>query len=156
ANDLFRHYTCRSLLAHNRDRIGDALSRLASDAWSIQTATAALLMTPFMNVSTLVAVGLLSWRLEPRLAMLSLSLAPLLGATSLFFGRALKRRAKFARQAQSRITSLVQQTLSSMPVVQTFATAPDNRRSFDRLANDAVDWSQRGALVNSLYGMANG
>src|SRR5262249_43243930 len=52
ANDLFRHYTRRSLLAHNRDRIGDALSRLASDAWSIQTATAALLMTPFMNVST--------------------------------------------------------------------------------------------------------
>jgi len=156
AGDLFQHYTHRSLLLHHRDYIGDALSRLTGDAWSIHSLTATLLMSPLANVATLVAVGLLSWRLEPKLAMLSLLLAPFLGATSLFFGRALKRRAKFTRQAQSRITSFVQQTLSSLSLVQAFATTPDNRKSFERLANDAIDWSQRGALTNSLYGMASG
>ncbi len=156
ATDLFRHYTSRSLLVHSRDQIGDALSRLTGDTWSIQSATATVLTGPLMNVSTLVTVGVLSWHLEPKLAMLSLSLAPLLGGSSLFFGRVLKRRAKFARRAQSRLTSFVQQTLSSLSIVQTFATTPENRKSFERLASDAIDWMQRGALANSLYGMTNG
>ena len=60
------------------------------------------------------------------------------------------------REAQSRVTSFVHQTLTALPVVQAFATENHNRRQFKHLAGDAVNASQRGALVNKAYGVVSG
>jgi ATP-binding cassette subfamily B protein/subfamily B ATP-binding cassette protein MsbA len=156
ATDLFHRLQRLSLLFHSRRSVGDSLSRLTVDTWTIYSLTTDLLVAPVQRMFTLLAVGTVALRLDRQLGWTSLAMAPLLGASSLYFGRWLKKRALATRQAQSRLTSFVQQTLSAIPVVQCFGTEARNRRRFQDIAGEAVLWSQRGALINSGYGMANG
>ncbi len=155
AADVFARLERLSLRFHSRHQVGDSLSRLSGDTWAIYSVARAL-MTPLKSLVTLAIMGAVGFALDPVLAALCLLVAPFLAASARFFGKRLKRRARQSREASSRIASLVQQTLSSMPVVQTFGTEERNRQHFEDLADDAVEIAQRGRLVNSAFGLVNG
>ncbi len=156
ANDLFARLQRLSVLFHYRQPVGDSISRLTSDTWSVYTLTSTLLMSPIQQVMTLASVGLVAWNLDRQLAVLSLSTAPLLGASTFFFSERMKRRARRTREAQSRLTSFVQRTLTSIPLVQTFSAEDRNRRNFLTLADDVVKETRGAAIQSSGYGMVNG
>ena len=154
--DMFHKLQRRRLPIHNRSNIGDLLSRISGDSWCIQEVTASLVISPIKNTLALIALGSAGWQLNPQISLLSLLLAPLLAFSSWFFGRRMKARARVVREAQSRLSNFVQQTLASIPLVQAFGREDLNRRRFEDLAGDAIDWSQRRAVVDSLFGMTNG
>jgi ATP-binding cassette subfamily B protein/subfamily B ATP-binding cassette protein MsbA len=154
--DLFYKLQRRSLVRHGKHSVGDSLSRLSGDTWCLQIVTASLVTGPTANVLSFAAVGYLGWRLDPEIAVLSLMLAPLLAASSLWFGRRLKQQAKRGRESQARLMSFVQQTLAAIPVVQAFSREDFNTQRFEDLADEAADLSQRRALVNSAFGFVNG
>lgn len=153
---IFHRLQRLSLRFHANRSVGDSLSRVTGDAWCVYTLANGLLISPVSQILKLVAVGFIAWRLDPQLAVLSFLAAPVLGGSTLFFGRRLKSRARLGREAQSRIMSFVHQTLTSIPVVQSFGAEPHNRRRFEHLAGDVVSLSQRRALLDSSYGMVNG
>lgn len=155
STDLFHKLQRLSPLFHSRGAVGDHLSRLSTDSWCVYSLTAGL-FAPGQHALTIVTVGVVAWRLDAQLAGLSFLLAPLLAGSSIYFGRRMKNRARQGREAQARLVSFVQQTLSSIPVVQAFSTEQRNWRRFQSLASDAVALSQRGALVSSTYGLVNG
>jgi ATP-binding cassette subfamily B protein/subfamily B ATP-binding cassette protein MsbA len=156
AADLFDRFQRHSLLFHSRRSVGDLLSRLTGDTYCVYTLTENLLFSPGRNVLTLVTVGAVAWRLDPELTLLTLAIAPVMGGSAIFFSQWLKQRTRQNREAQSRLLSLVQQTLAAIPVVQAFATEGRNAQEFRLLAVDAVAVSQRGTLLNSAYGLVNG
>jgi ATP-binding cassette subfamily B protein len=153
---VFHRLQRLSMLFHSRRSVGDSLSRLTTDSWCVYSLTADVLMAPGQRVLTLSTIGIVAWKLDPGLATLSLLLAPALAASSFFFGRRLKIRARLGREAQSRLLSFVHQTLEAIPVVQAFGAEPDNGQRYQTLAADAVSLSQRGALLTSAYGLVNG
>ncbi|NEQ13585.1 MAG: ABC transporter ATP-binding protein, partial [Moorea sp. SIO3E2] len=153
---LFHRLQRLSLLFHSQRSVGDSLSRLTVDTYCVYTLTNALLVSPAQQVLTLLSIGIVAWNLEPTLTLLSLAVAPLMGGSTLFFGARLKRRTKLNREAQSRLLSFVHQTFTAIPVVQAFGTENRNRKQFQYLATDAVAQSQRGTLLKSTYGFANG
>jgi ATP-binding cassette subfamily B protein/subfamily B ATP-binding cassette protein MsbA len=153
---IFHRLQRLSLRFHANRSVGDSLSRVTGDAWCVYTLANGLLISPVSQILKLVAVGFIAWRLDPQLAVLSFLAAPVLGGSTLFFGRRLKSRARLGREAQSRIMSFVHQTLTSIPVVQSFGAETHNRRRFEHLAGDVVSLSQRRALLDSSYGMVNG
>ena len=153
--DLFNRLQRISLSEHNRRPIGDSLSRLSFDTWSVYSLTSGLL-TPGQHVLTLVTTAAVAWRLDRQLAVLSLAMAPLLAVSSFYFGRKLKRRARLGREAQSRLLSFVQQTLGAIPLVQAFSREELNRERFHTLSNESVALSQQGAVLNRTYGLVNG
>jgi len=154
--DLFHRLQRLSLLFHSRRPVGDSLSRLSEDTWSIYTLTAKVLISPAQQMLVLAMVGTIAYRLDRELSLVAIGMAPFLGASSFYFGRQMKRRAKHTRQAQSRLTSFIQQTMSSIPVIQSFGSEARNRRHFQVLADDVTWWAQRGTLFSSSFGMANG
>ena len=113
-------------------------------------------MCPVNTVFRVATYGFVAWQLDADLASVMFVLAPLLAVSSLYFGKRLKRRARLSREAQSRLMSFVQQTLSSIPLVQAFSTEDRNEQRFQDLASDAVALSQKGVLLNSTYGLLNG
>jgi ATP-binding cassette, subfamily B, bacterial len=156
AADLFHRFQRLSLLFHSKRTVGDSLSRLTGDTWCVYTVTGNLLIAPVQHVLTLVAVGAVAWKLDYHLTLVSLMAAPVLGVSALFFGRRLKRRTKQSREAQARLLSFLHQTLTAIPVVQTFATRERNVGQFRDLAADEVTRSQRGALIGRSQGLVNG
>ena len=156
AADLFHRLQRLSLLFHTRRTVGDSLSRLTGDTWSIYTVSASLLIGPMQNVATLIGIGVVAWKINSDLALLSLAMAPALGASALFFGNRLKMRTKLNREAQARVLSFVHQTLTAMPIVQAFDTRERNALHYKVLASDAVSRSQRTVVLNSSLGVVNG
>jgi ATP-binding cassette subfamily B protein/subfamily B ATP-binding cassette protein MsbA len=155
STDLFHRLQRLSLAYHARTPVGDSLTRLTGDTWSVYTLTNRL-FTPFEQALTLVTIGAIAWRLNPRLALFALGAAPLLAASSLFFGRRLKRRAREGREAHGRLASFVHQTLSALPVVQAFTAEARHARTFERLADDVVHLAQRGTLIGGAHSLVNG
>jgi len=156
AGAVFARLQRLSLLFHTRRPVGDSISRLSTDTWCVYSVTASLLIAPLQQVFTLATIGGLAWTLDPHLSMVSFALAPMLAGSSLYFGKRMKRRAHQTREAQTRLVSFVQQVLASIPLVQVFSAEDRNKRRFLELSADAVHWSQRGALLNSSFGLVNG
>lgn len=156
AADLFHRLQRLSLLYHSRASVGDSLSRLSGDAYCIYTLTDALLILPARYLLTLLTIGVVAWRLDPGLTVLTLAVAPLMAAIGLAAGSHLKRRSTENREAQSRLMSFVHQTLTAIPVVQVFARESVNRQQFQQLAAGAVAVSQRNVAARSAYGLVTG
>jgi ATP-binding cassette subfamily B protein/subfamily B ATP-binding cassette protein MsbA len=154
--DLFSKLQRLSLLFHSRRTVGDSLSRLTGDTWCVHGLTTSLLVSPLQHLFTLVTVSVVAWKLDPSLTTLSLCVAPLLGGSTLLFGRRLKRRTRQNREAQSRLFTFVHQTLSVMPAVQAFSTEERNRTMYRRLAEETARCSQRGALLGNTQGIVHG
>jgi ATP-binding cassette, subfamily B, bacterial len=156
AADLFQRLQRLSLLFHSRRPVGDSLGRLTEDAYGVYTLAEALLVSPLRHLLTLTIIGVIAWRLDPQLTLLSFAVAPAMCILALLLGARLKRRSRLSREAQSRLLSFVHQTLTAIPVVQAFDAGPRNRRQFSSLAEDAVALSQRGAILNGAVVLAGG
>jgi len=156
AGDLFGKLQRSSLLFHGRRSVGDSLSRLTDDTWCVYKVADGMLMAPFQQICTLVVTGSVAFALDPPLALLAVSVAPLLGASSKYFGQRLKRRAKLGHEARSRLLSFVHQTLGAIPIVQAFGAEIRNSERLQRLAGDVVSLNQRGHALASTYGLVNG
>jgi ABC-type multidrug transport system fused ATPase/permease subunit len=153
--DLFHRLQRLSLAFCSRQPVGDSIGRLFSDTWCVYTLTAGL-MSPGQHMVTLASTGFVAWKLDPYLAALTLAMAPFLAVSSRYFGNKLKGRARLGREAQSRLMSFVQQTLTAIPLVQAFSREDLNRRHFEHLSSQAVMLSQKGVLLNSTSGLVNG
>jgi ATP-binding cassette subfamily B protein/subfamily B ATP-binding cassette protein MsbA len=156
AEDLFRRLQRLSLLFHSTHPVGDSLSRLTGDTWSVFSVAQALLITPAQSLFTLLTVGLIAWQMDPVLTLLSLIFSPVLAISAVFFGNHLRRRARRNREAQSSLMAFVHQTLTALPVVQAFGTELRNRHRFQHLSRDAITRSQRSVLLRNSYGLING
>ena len=155
ATDLFGRYQRLSLSFHRRHPVGDALDRLSGDTYAIYDATRLLLVTPIEKVITIAAVGLVAWNLDARLTLLSFAAAPLMAGFAIWLGPRLRSRERRRREARSRITTFVHQTLTAIPVVQSFGAERQNAATYSELADDLVAVSQRNRLAHSLFEMSN-
>jgi len=95
AEDLFARLQRRSLLFHKRNTVGDSLSRVTVDCWSVYQITDALVFSPLHALLSMGAMIFLMAQLDLRLTLLALAnllvnyflsvnsarfIAPLLGA----------------------------------------------------------------------------
>jgi ATP-binding cassette, subfamily B, bacterial len=156
AADLFRRLQRLSLLFHNRRSVGDALTRLTGDAQAVNTVTHLLLLGPLQHIFTIASVGVVAWQLDAELAVLSLVILPVLATSTRFFGRALKRRAQRSREAQGKLFSFVQRTLTALPMVQSFTAEDRNTQQFDQIMAMETARARRENVVQSGFQSFNG
>jgi ATP-binding cassette subfamily B protein/subfamily B ATP-binding cassette protein MsbA len=83
------------------------------------------------------------WRVNLKLTFITLAVFPPLLATMYFFGRGMNRRSLAAHQADSKVTSLVQQNISNLPVIQSFTREPRESSAF----GEQVDQSLRARIA---------
>ncbi|MBA3341775.1 MAG: ABC transporter ATP-binding protein, partial [Gemmatimonadaceae bacterium] len=156
AADVFRRLQRVSLLLHTQRKVGDSLTLLTHDVWGVYTMCEAVLIGPARHLLTVVAIGLVAWRLDPGLTLLSLTIIPALAATARFFGPRLLKKARGNRELQAKLFSFMQQNLSALPMVQAFGTETRNNFEFGRLADLGVLQLRRNALLKSWYSTVSG
>jgi ATP-binding cassette subfamily B protein/subfamily B ATP-binding cassette protein MsbA len=118
--EVFARLQRLSLRFHQGRSAGDLIYRASWDTYALQTLFQQGLMT-FLTalLSLLLMVGIM-WRLNLALTFVALALAPLLVMGIRVFGRAMRDRTALAQQADSRVTSLVQQSIAALPLTQSY------------------------------------
>ena len=130
--------------------VGDALTRVSSDVGCAWAVSEALLLAPWQQGIRIAGVGILAFGLDPRLAAMVFAVAPLLALWAIVFGSRLKRDARELREASARLTSFVQQSLSSVSLVQIFGAEDREGHRFRGLAAQAASAAQRQQLDPGL------
>lgn len=147
AADLYDKLQARSL-AHHHDRpLGDSLNRLFGDSWSLYTIAYALLNVPLQHSVTIVAIGFVAWRTDPTLSLIAVGVVPAATILSYALAHWLRRLAHDEARLTSEIMSFVQQTLSAIPLIQTYSAARHTDKVYRGFAGRGVDIAKRAALV---------
>src|SRR5262249_37775649 len=120
AGDLYVKLQRRSLVHHKERTVGDSLNRLFGDSWSLYTISYALLTVPLQHLATVAVIGFVAWRVDPALTQIALGIVPVATALSYMLASRLKRLAREEAKLTSEIMGFVQQTLSAIPLIQTF------------------------------------
>jgi ATP-binding cassette, subfamily B, bacterial len=156
AHDLYGTLQRRSLLFHSRASVGDLLSRITGDTWSIYTLASALLITPAQAAFIVVMTVAVMTSLEPQLTLLALAVAPLMAFTSYHFGRPIKEIAAGRREVEARIQSHVQRTMRGIPVIKAFGQEDRESARFQSFAEDAIRMHRRGAIAAGYFDLGGG
>ncbi len=154
--DLFARLQRLSPIFHSRHSPGDLLVRLGGDTYCVYNVAETLFVTPVQHVLTLLLIAVVAWRLDARLTVISLALAPVMAASVYWLGPILKRRAKQQRVNDSSLVSLVHQTLGSIPLVQAYSSGKRNVEQYRALADHGVALRQKTSLINNASSVISG
>ena len=156
AEDLFARLQRRSLTFHKRTPVGDLLGRVTVDSWCVYRIVDTLIVTPAHALLTIAAMIFLMAQLNGRLTLIALALAPLMVGASFLMGKPLRAVARLKREVESRLQSHIQQTLTGLPVVQSYGQEERESTRFTRFADDAIRTQQRSALLGSVNSLSSG
>jgi len=119
--ELFDRMQRLSLAFYQRRNQGDLIYRATWDTYAFQTIFQQGLFKFINALATVLLMLVVLWRLNLSLTLMTLAVFPPLIAVMYFFGRGMNRRGLAAHQADSKVTSLVQQNIASLPLVQSYA-----------------------------------
>jgi len=133
---LFTHVQSLAARFFDRNPVGRLVTRLTTDVDVINEMFAAGGMTILMDAVTLVGIVVIMLAIDFRLALVTLSLVPLIAVAINFFRLKARSNYRLIRERIARLNSYLQEALAGMTVIQLFAREPRSRGEFDAF-NDA-------------------
>lgn len=128
--DLFAHMQRLSLRFHDRQRTGDLITRLTSDAQAIRDVVSGGSILFVTNASLLAGMLTIMFWLNWEFALAALSVAPALFWSVFRYTRRVKAAARTARTSEGLLASVAQETLSSIRIVQGLAQEEQQSERF--------------------------
>lgn len=118
---MFRKFQRLPLAYFDRHQTGETMSYITNDVAAIQSALVDKLIEMVTEGSILIGSIAMMIYLDWKLSLLTLVVIPLVGQAMKIFGRKLKRNGTLIQERMADITSLLQESISSIRVVKSFA-----------------------------------
>ena len=130
---LFGHLQTMSVGFYSRKRAGVLISRMSNDVEALDTLVSDGIVTLFGSSLTLIGTAVILFTLDPELALITYTVFPILGVASLVFRIVSADAYKATREKVAAITAYLQETLSGIRVVRSFAQEPRHLKHFAEL-----------------------
>lgn len=118
---LFGHLQRLSLSYHDRQRVGDLVSRVTVDIDRVQSMLVAIFDTFIPNIVMLVGLAVVMIWLDPSFGLLALAVAPPLFFVTYRYTTRIKLAARRGREADALIAAHANETLGAVRSVQAFS-----------------------------------
>jgi ATP-binding cassette subfamily B protein len=135
--DLVAHLQRLPAAFFDRNPVGRLVTRLTTDVDVINEMFAAGALTILMDLATLLGIVGIMLAIDWRLALVTLSVAPVLAVAINFFRLKARHNYRAIRDRLARLNAYLQEALAGMVVIQLFARERASEQRFARL-NDAV------------------
>jgi ATP-binding cassette subfamily B protein len=153
---LFARLQRRSLLFHSRTPVGETLNCIGRDSWCVYLFLDAAVIAPLTAILAVIGMAWLMAQLDLMLAWVALASAPLMVVASFLVGKPLRAAANLRREIEGRLASHLHQTLSGLPVVQSFVQEDREHQRFEQFADAAIRAQQRSTLLGSFNSLSAG
>lgn len=130
-NEVFGWLQRLSLRFHQGRNTGDLIHRAAWDTYSFQTLFQQGLMTSASAALSFGMMVVVMAQLNGRLTLVALATVPLLLLVIRTFGARMTEQGASAQQADSQVTSLVQQNIAALPLVQSYTREEHEAQRFN-------------------------
>ena len=149
--EIFRHLQRLSIGFYSRRQAGVIISRLTNDVQALDQLVSDGVVTLFQSTLLLVGTGVILFTLDARLALLTMLVFPVLGAASLAFRIISAEAYRLTREKVALITAYLQETLSGIRVVRSFAQEERHMARFGELNDENRDANMRTVHLNAAY-----
>ncbi|MGM1047240.1 MAG: ABC transporter ATP-binding protein [Bacillota bacterium] len=133
-NKLYQHTLSLDLKFYDRNRTGDLMARLTGDVNQLQELVSANSFSIVADVITFAAIVGYLFYTDWQLALLTLITLPLLFVTSRFFSLRIKSAYRSVRQVSADLNNSLQDTLSGIRMIKSFASEDTEAEQFSRLS----------------------
>jgi ABC-type multidrug transport system fused ATPase/permease subunit len=151
SSDLFAKLQRLSLSFHGRHTVGDLLQRVSGDVFVVHMAVSQVAIPVAVSLLSLTGMSLILLRLDPLLALVALAVVPLLMAALAGFSRPMNDAMTRQYQRQGALMALVEQSLSSIKVIQGFAREPFMQEKLEDEAQKLGEAYHDSTIVTGLY-----
>jgi len=151
---LFDRLQALSLRFHAESRVGDAIYRLHQDSSTVTQLIEVLILTPLFAASRFVFSLGVVLLFDPGLALLLAGVWPPALLLAAYVAQRLRARFRIAREAQSDLTSRIQETLAGIRVLKAYGAEPREQARFERDSRAAFDAAFRARMLFAVFGVA--
>ncbi len=148
---LFGHLQTMSVGFYSRKRAGVLISRLSNDVEALDTLVSDGIVTLFGSSLTLIGTAVILFTLDAQLALLTYIVFPILGIASFGFRIVSADAYRATREKVASITAYLQETLSGIRVVRSFAQEPRHVARFAELNEENRGANMKTVHLNAAY-----
>lgn len=150
-HELYEHLERLSFSFFDQAYTGQLMARATEDVNAIRRFFWVVPRTLVQSLGTLVAVSVMLFLMNWRLAAISLSVLPLLALATVHFSRKARHLFLEVQQQFGVMTTVLQENLAGARVVRAFAREDAERARFDAELKDLQDRSLKAAWWSALY-----
>ncbi len=148
---LFRHVQHLGLAFHDTSRLGDTITRITEDTRSIrELATTAVLQTA-TAVVTVAGILLVMVARDWKLGSVGLLAVAIVGPMVWYFRRKIERASRQRRAREGELTSVTQETMSSIRLVKTLGREAHQQDAFGRQSSESAQIGLEVARLEAAY-----
>ncbi|HVP31237.1 MAG TPA: ABC transporter ATP-binding protein [Myxococcota bacterium] len=151
---LFERLQTLSLRFHAESRVGDALYRIHQDSATVTQLIELLILAPLFASARFVFSLVVVAVFDPGLALLLLAIWPPALVGGAFVAKRLRRRFRAAREAQSDLTSRIQETLAGIRVLKAYGAEAREQARFERDSRAAFAVAYTARSLFAVFGVA--
>jgi ABC-type multidrug transport system fused ATPase/permease subunit len=148
---VFAHLQTLSVGFYSRRQAGVIISRLTNDVQALDQLVSDGVVTLFGSSLTLIGTAVILMVLDLELALLTFLVFPLLALGSLGFRVVSANAYRITREKVALITAYLQESLSGIRVVRTFAQESRHLERFNELNEDNYDANMKTVHLNAAY-----
>ena len=147
--DIYAHLQTLSLNFYADNRTGELVSRITNDVTLLKEAITSNLTSLVRQMLTLIGAAGFLFYLNLRLTLLILIGIPIISLTMVFLGRRIRRAAKEVQDALAESANVVEETISGVRVVKSFAREPYEFGRFADRIEDTYEAGMRRARLSA-------
>ncbi len=147
--DIYAHLLTLSLNFYADNRTGELVSRITNDVTLLKEAITSNLTSLVRQMLTLIGAAGFLFYLNLRLTLLILIGIPIISLTMVFLGRRIRRAAKEVQDALAESANVVEETISGVRVVKSFAREPYEFGRFADRIEDTYEAGMRRARLSA-------
>ncbi|HUD71199.1 MAG TPA: ABC transporter ATP-binding protein [Dongiaceae bacterium] len=148
---VFAHLQSMDAAFFDATPVGRLMTRVTTDVESLADLFASGAVSLLGDVVKLVAIIGILWWLDPRLALVTFTVMPVLfGLSALFRGR-IRTSYREVRRRIARINAFLQEAVTGMLLVQLFRRQAVDRRAFEAINDDHRDAELKAVVYESAF-----
>ena len=152
--DVFAHVTSLSAAFFDEARTGEVISRLTADTTQIKAAVGSSVSVELRNLVLFIGASVMMVVTSPRLSAFVLAAIPLIVLPLYAFGRAVRRRSRFAQDTLADASAYAAELIGAVRVLQAFTNERLGiarfRDAVERAFNAARDSIRARALLTGI------
>ena len=152
-SDLLERLQALSLRFHDSHKVGDLVHRVAWNTTAVETAYQSGFMGVIKSVLTLVGMFVIMLALSPMLTLIATVIVPLLIASTRWYARRIHSASRAHQDQEGLVSARLQETLSSIRLVQAFRRERMEQERFDAVCDRSVGTRLRNSLVQQSFGL---
>jgi ATP-binding cassette, subfamily B, bacterial len=152
-SDLFRHAQGLSLAFHDQARTGNLMYQINNQASSLGAITVSI--PPLaQSVLTLAGMFYVTFRIDPQLALLSLTIVPFVYYSAAYYAKRIEPRLYQVRSMEGESLSIVHEAMSMLRVIVAFGRESHEYGRFREQAESTVDARVKLTVRQTLFSLA--